>query len=70
VTRQEFMEAAKGLAVSIDGNTVHAAPKVFSTESVGWHLNAKVDIDLPDGTTVHVQVGMNATVIGSRDWTD
>jgi serine/threonine protein kinase len=38
----------------------------FSAGSFGWYVNGKATIDI-DGVSVPVQVGMNLTVIGSKD---
>ena len=38
----------------------------FSTGSFGWYLNGKTTIDV-DGTPVSVQIGMNMTVVGSKE---
>ena len=40
--------------------------KEFSTGSFGWNLNTKVIVDV-GGQPVNVQVGMNLTVVGSKD---
>ena len=40
--------------------------KLFSTGSLGWYLNRKVDIDV-GGVKVPVQIGLNLTIVGSKD---
>jgi hypothetical protein len=40
--------------------------KEFSTGSLGWHLNNKMSIKIGD-KTVSVQVGVNMTIIGSKE---
>ena len=40
--------------------------KEFSTGSLGWYLNGKTSIDV-GGKPVSVQIGMNLTIVGSKD---
>ena len=60
------MANAKPVTVSINGKEYQAVPKEFSTGSLGWNINDKVNIDI-GGKLVTVQVGMNLTVVGSKD---
>jgi hypothetical protein len=66
VTREQFRTGAKAVPISIGGTTMLAEPKEFSTGSLGWYLNGKVVIEI-DGTPVSVQVGLNLTVVGSKE---
>jgi hypothetical protein len=66
VTRAEFREQAKPVEVTINGVPLQAEVKEFSTGSFGWYLNGKVPVKVGD-KTVHVQVGLNLTVIGSKE---
>jgi hypothetical protein len=66
VSRSDFMANAKPVTVSINGKEYQAVPKEFSTGSLGWNINDKVNIDI-GGKLVTVQVGMNLTVVGSKD---
>ena len=66
VSRAEFVTQAKGLQVSIDGQTVLVPVKEFSTGSFGWYLGDKVSIKVGD-QLVKVQIGLTLTVIGSKD---
>ncbi len=43
-----------------------AEVKEFSTGSLGWYLNGKTMIDV-GGKQVSVQIGMNLTIVGSKD---
>ena len=43
-----------------------AEVKEFSTGSLGWYLNGKATIDV-GGTSVTVQIGMNMTIVGSKE---
>ncbi len=66
MTRNQFRDAAKPVQVVINGNTMMAEVKDFSTGSFGWYLNGKTVIDV-GGTPVSVQIGMNLTVVGSKE---
>jgi hypothetical protein len=66
VSRAEFKEKAKSVEVVIDGNKMVGAPREFSTGSLGWYINGKATIMVGD-TPVTVQVGLNLTVVGSKD---
>lgn len=66
VTRKQFAENAGSVTVTIDGETFEVDPKEFSTGSLGWNLNAKITLEI-DGVRVPVQVGMNLTLVGSKD---
>jgi hypothetical protein len=66
VTRAQFRQNAKPLTVKIGDREYPAVPKEFSTGSLGWNVNDKVTIDI-GGTPVTVQIGMNLTLVGSKD---
>jgi hypothetical protein len=66
VTRAEFKEKAKPVTVTINGVPLQAEVKEFSTGSLGWYLNGKTVIDV-GGTPVSVQIGMNLTIVGSKE---
>jgi len=66
VDRVEFRGKAKPVRVEINGIPLMAEVKEFSTGSFGWYLNGKTTIDV-GGTPVTVQIGMNLTVVGSKD---
>ncbi|HKX28824.1 MAG TPA: hypothetical protein VJ302_14095 [Blastocatellia bacterium] len=66
VTRKEFRDGAKPVKVEINGVPMMAEVKEFSTGSLGWYLNGKSVIDI-DGKQVTVQIGMNLTIVGSKD---
>jgi hypothetical protein len=66
VTRDEFRRSAKNVHVSINGVPMIAEVKEFSTGSFGWNLNGKTTLEV-NGTPVTVQVGLNLTVIGSKE---
>lgn len=66
ITRRQFADGAKSVEVIINGNKMTAHPKEFSTGSLGWYLNGKTEIDV-NGVMVTVQVGMNLTIVGSKE---
>jgi hypothetical protein len=66
VSRSEFKTKAKPVSVSINDVPMQAIVKEFSTGSLGWYLNGKTTIDV-GGTPVAVQIGMNLTIVGSKE---
>jgi hypothetical protein len=66
VSRSQFLSKAKPVSVSINGVPLLAQVKEFSTGSLGWYLNGKTAIEV-DGVPVSVQIGMNMTVVGSKE---
>jgi hypothetical protein len=65
----EFMELAEPVIITINGVEATAEPKQFSTGSFGWYLNSKVNVKVGD-KSVPVQIGMNLTVVGSKEAED
>jgi hypothetical protein len=66
ISRAEFTAHAKPVMVQIGDKSYTAVPKEFSTGSLGWNINDKITIDI-GGKPVTVQIGMNLTVVGSKD---
>ena len=66
INRADFRGHAKPVAVTIGGNNFTAAVKEFSTGSLGWYLNGKAEIEV-NGVPVQVQIGLNLTIVGSKD---
>jgi hypothetical protein len=66
VSRKEFKDGAKPVAVKIGDQSLIAMPKEFSTESFGWHAQGKIVMEV-NGVAVQVQVGVNLTVVGSKE---
>ena len=66
VTAAQFAEKAEPLKVTINGQDMLAEVKQFSTGSFGWYMNGKTVVSI-DGKAVSVQIGMNLTVVGSKD---
>jgi hypothetical protein len=65
ITRAQF-EKAKPVPVTIGTQQYVAEPKEFSTGSLGWYLNGKTVVEV-DGVAVSVQIGMNLTLVGSKE---
>ena len=66
ITREQFRTEAKPVTVVINGKEMIAMVKEFSTGSLGWNINEKLQVDV-GGKPVMVQVGLNLTIIGSKD---
>lgn len=68
MTKSKFTANAKPIMGKIGDTPVMLEPKVFSTGSCGFGFSGKLPVQLPDGTIVQLQVGMNLTAIGSKEW--
>jgi hypothetical protein len=66
VSLTQFLEKATPMKITINGQDMLAEVKSFSTGSFGWYLNGKTVIEI-DGKAISVQIGMNMTVVGSKD---
>jgi len=66
ISRADFRTQAKPVTVTIAGVPLVAEVKEFSTGSLGWYLNGKTMVDV-NGTPVSVQIGLNLTIVGSKE---
>ena len=66
ISRKQFVENAKPVEVTVNGIPLIAEVKEFSTGSLGWYLNGKTTIKVGE-TSVSVQIGMNLTIVGSKE---
>lgn len=66
VSLQQFREKARPVEVVVNGTPLVASVKEFKTGSLGWYLNGKMTIQIGD-VPVAVQIGMNLTILGSKD---
>lgn len=66
LSQTQFIEKAEPLKISINGQELVAEVKAFSTGSFGWYLNGKTNVTV-DGKLLSVQIGMNLTVVGSKE---
>ena len=66
VTRSEFVDKAQPIEYAIAGVPLVADVKEFSTGSLGWNTNGKITLKVGE-KNVAVQVGLNLTIVGSKD---
>lgn len=66
ITRDQFRANARPIPVIIGDHKFDAEVKEFSTGSLGWNINAKITVEL-GGVRVPVQVGLNLTIVGSKE---
>lgn len=67
ISRADFKTKAKPATIKFNNEEEIAVPiKEFSTGSLGWYLNRKIEIDV-GGVKVPVQVGLNLTIVGSKE---
>ncbi len=69
ITRAQFRSHAKPVTVTVGSVPQVAEVKEFSTGSLGWYLNGKTVLEI-DGVAVQVQIGLNLTIIGSKELPD
>jgi hypothetical protein len=65
ITRAQFKQA-KPVKVVINDVPHVAGVKEFATGSLGWYLNGKTTVEV-DGVPVAVQIGLNLTIVGSKE---
>jgi hypothetical protein len=67
ISRADFLAKAEPLKIDLgNGQTLVAEPREFSTGSFGWYYNGKTTVTV-DGKPLSVQVGLNLTVVGSKE---
>jgi hypothetical protein len=66
ISREQFRLKARPIKVIINGREHDAEIKEFSTGSLGWFLSGKITLEV-DGVRVPVQVGLNLTIVGSKE---
>lgn len=66
ISLSQFLEKAEPVKVTINGQEMLAEVKSFSTGSFGWYINGKTTVTV-DGKPLSVQIGMNMTVVGSKE---
>ena len=66
ISRADFSAKAKPVTIKINDEEIAVPVKLFSTGSLGWYLNRKIDIDV-GGVKVPVQIGLNLTIVGSKE---
>lgn len=67
ITLAQFRTAApRKLEVFINGVPCDAAIKEFATGSLGWFSNGKIEVEI-DGVSCTCQIGLNITLVGSKE---
>jgi hypothetical protein len=66
LSKTQFIDKAEPVKLVINGQELVADKKEFSTGSFGWFYNGKISVTV-DGKPVSVQVGLNLTVVGSKE---
>ena len=66
MSKTQFLEKAKAVKITIGNVEIVADKREFSTGSFGWYHNGKTTITV-DGKPLSVQVGLNLTVVGSKE---
>jgi hypothetical protein len=66
ISRKDFKAHATPIAITIADKHLQVPVKIFSTGSLGWYLNNKIDV-MVNGVPVTVQIGLNMTIVGSKD---
>lgn len=66
ISRAEFREQAQPIELSIGGIPLIADVKEFSTGSLGWNANSKMTLKVGE-RSVNVQIGLNVTIVGSKE---
>ncbi|CAE8585095.1 unnamed protein product [Polarella glacialis] len=69
MTKGEFMKKAKRFTIKIGDKNINVDPKQFSTGSSGFYASGKALVEV-GGISLQLQIGMNCTVIGSKEWKD
>ena len=58
VSKTQFLEKAEAVKIVIGNSELVADKREFSTGSFGWYHNGKI---------LSIQVGLNLTVVGSKE---
>ena len=66
LSKTQFIDKAEPVKVVINGQEIIADKREFSTGSFGWYYNGKTTITV-DGKPLSIQVGLNLTVVGSKE---
>ena len=66
ISKTQFLDKAEPVKIMIGTQELIADKREFSTGSFGWYYNGKTTITV-DGKLLSVQVGLNLTVVGSKE---
>ncbi len=69
--KREFVQHGKPLLLTVSGEKHETGPaRRFSSGKMGWNVNRKVIVTLPDGSRARCQFSGNLVLIGSDLWAD
>jgi len=68
MTGEEFMAAADEMSLEVFGNKLTGEPRTFSSGAYGWYLGGKIEVEVPGQGTVWAQLGINCSIVGSKNW--
>ena len=66
LSKTQFLDKAEPVKSRSGNSAIVADKREFSTGSFGWYYNGKTTITV-DGKPLSVQVGLNLTVVGSKE---
>ena len=66
ISKTQFLDKAEPVKIVIGTTELIADKREFSTGSFGWYYNGKTTVNV-DGKPLSVQVGINLTVVGSKE---
>jgi hypothetical protein len=66
MTKTQFLDKAEPVKITIGSAELVADKREFSTGSFGWYYNGKTTITV-DGKPLSIQIGLNLTVVGSKE---
>ena len=66
VSKTQFLDKAEPVKIPIGAAELIADKREFSTGSFGWYFNGKTTVTV-DGKPLSVQIGLNLTVVGSKE---
>ena len=66
LSKTQFIDKAEPVKIVINGQEIIADKREFSSGSFGWYYNGKINITV-DGKPLSVQIGLNLTVVGSKE---
>ena len=66
VSKTQFLDKAEPVKIVIGNSELIADKREFSTGSFGWYYNGKINV-MVDGKPLSIQVGLNLTVVGSKE---
>lgn len=67
ISRSDFVKSAPAMNIELWGNNLEGKPREFSSGNMGWYTGGKVEFKVK-GKKMWGQLGINLTVMGSKDW--